>query len=193
MAGAMNQTGAAICEQAQSLLVVIDVQTRLMAAMNRESRDAVVGGAGQLLRAAGLLDIPVIISEQYPRGLGHTEPVVAEHKPAVCEVVEKTAFSVRGVEQFDKLLEMTGRRQIVLCGAEAHVCVLQSALMLCRDGYDVFVAADAVCSRATGNRDNALFRMQSAGAAITNVESVLFEWLGDSRHPAFKDVSAIIQ
>ena len=189
----MNQPTAAICRQDQSVLVVVDVQTRLMAAMQSDTRDRVVNSVKTLLRAASALDIPTVITEQYPRGLGHSEPTVLQNKPSVCEVLEKTSFSVCGVDRFNQLLAMSGRNQVVMCGVEAHVCILQSALQLHLAGIDVFVVADAVCSRTDANRENALARMQFAGITLASVESIVFEWLGDSKHPAFKDVSALIQ
>lgn len=188
----MKSTRADLCRQSQTLLLVVDVQTRFMAAMQRASRDAVIDGACRLMRAAGLLDIPTVITEQNPRALGHTEPALMASRPPVCECIEKTAFSVRGVPAFDHLLAMIDRKQVVICGVEAHVCVLQSALQLQRDGFAVFVAADAVCSRSTANRDSALARFTSAGVVVTNVESIIFEWLGDSTHPAFREVSALL-
>ncbi len=189
----MTASRANLCDKARSILVVVDVQTRLMAAMQAEQREAVIAGASRLMRAAGLLDVPRIISEQYPRGLGSTEPRLLKHTPPVFERIEKTAFSVSGVKEFDELLAMSARQQVVLCGAEAHVCVAQSALQLLSKGVEVFVAADAVCSRDNGNRDNALARMRSAGVIVSNVESILFEWLGDAKNPAFRDVSSLIQ
>jgi len=160
--------------------------------MQADERSAVIDGARRLMRAAGLLDIPTIIIEQYPRGLGHTEPALLAHRPPVCECIEKTAFSARGVKAFDELLAMSDRSQIVICGVETHVCVLQSALQLHRDGFGVFIAGDAVCSRNPANRDNALERMRDGGVVVSNIESIIFEWLGDSTHPAFREVSALL-
>ena len=188
----MKSNRADLCQQTHSLLLVVDVQTRFMAAMQLSGRDAVVDGANRLMRAAGMLDIPTIITEQYPRGLGHTEPALLANRPPVCECIEKTAFSVRGVPEFDSLLAMIDRKQVVICGVEAHVCVLQSALQLQRDGFAVFVAADAVCSRSPANRDTALARLTGAGVVVSNVESIIFEWLGDSTHSAFREVSGLL-
>ena len=163
-----------------------------MAAMQRAGRESVVEGARRLMCAAGLLDIPTIITEQYPHGLGHTEPALLANRPPICECIEKTSFSVRGVPAFDNLLAMADRKQVVICGVEAHVCVLQSALRLQRDGFAVFVAADAVCSRSQVNRDSALARFTGAGVVVSNVESIIYEWLGDSSHSAFREVSGLL-
>lgn len=188
----MKSTVADICRQPHSLLLVVDIQTRVIAAMPGTERDTVIAGSGRLMRAAGLLDIPTVITEQYPSGLGPTDPAVLKHSPPVCERIEKTAFSARGVKAFDQLLAMSDRSQVIICGVETHVCVLQSALRLQRDGFTVFVAADAVGSRSPANRDIALARMARAGVIVSNVESIICEWLGDSTHPAFREISALL-
>lgn len=173
-----------LVRSADSSLVVIDFQEKLAAAMS--AREAVLRAAGILVEAAGLLDIPVLVSEQYPRGLGPTVAELSEKLPASARRVEKTAFSACGC------LPLT-RGQVVLTGMEAHVCVLQTAFELRAGGREVFVVADAVCSRTEENSRNALERMAAAGIVITNVESVLFEWLRDSEHEHFRTISKLIR
>jgi nicotinamidase-related amidase len=175
---------AKLVRAADSALVLIDVQERLAAVM--PSREAVVRAAGILLEAAARLDVPVVLTEQYPKGLGATVAELAAKLPAAAARVEKTAFSACGALQLP-------RPQVVIAGMEAHVCVLQTALELAAAGREVFVAADAVCSRTETNYRNALARMESAGVVLTNTESVLFEWLRDAAHEQFRAVSKLIR
>jgi len=167
-----------------SSLVVIDVQEKLAAAM--AAREQVERAIAILLEAAGLLKVPVFVSEQYPKGLGHTVSELSTKLPATAQRVEKTAFSACGC------LPLT-RGQVVLAGMEAHVCVLQTAFELRAAGREVFVVADAVCSRTETNSRNALDRMAAAGIVITNMESVLFEWLGDAANEHFRTISKLIR
>lgn len=182
-----------LCDAAQSQLVVIDIQGRLAAAMAEDTRADVFRNTGILLQAAERLGIPQIATEQYPKGLGHTDPAVAEHFGESLKRVEKTCFACSGEAGFRELLQANQRRQVVLCGMEAHICVLQSAMALRATGYNVFVVEDAVCSRSHDNRRNALERMRAAGVKVTNTESVLFEWLRDAGHEHFRALSALIK
>ncbi len=167
-----------------STLVVIDLQERLAAAM--PARESVVRATGILLEAAGRLEIPVVVTEQYPQGLGATVSELAGKLPKGTHRIEKTCFSAGAA------LPLTGT-QVVLAGMEAHVCVLQTALELAAKGREVFVVADAVCSRMQNNYSNALARMQAAGVIVTSMESVLFEWLRDAKHEQFRALSKLIR
>jgi len=190
----MGTATALLCAAESSQLVVIDVQARLAAAMPAEARERVVKNTGILLQAARLLALPVIATEQYPKGLGNTEGAVAQHFPEQLSVVCKTCFASSGAAGFDATLDAhPGRHQVILAGMEAHVCVLQSAMELLGRGYQVFVVEDAVSSRNDAHRQNAMARLRQAGAIVTNTESVLFEWLRDAGHPQFKAVSALIK
>ncbi|MBL8294606.1 MAG: hydrolase [Bryobacterales bacterium] len=173
-----------ITRSADTTLVVIDIQERLAAVM--PDRDAVIRKAGILVEAATRLGVPVIVTEQYPKGLGPTVPEIAANLPAGAVRIEKTAFSA-----CDSLL--LTRSQVVIAGMEAHVCVLQTALELVAAGREVFVVADAVCSRTHVNSANALTRLQMAGVIVTNTESVVFEWLRDANHQHFRDLSKLIR
>ena len=175
---------AKLVRAADSALVVIDVQERLASAM--PSREAVVRAAGILLEAAARLDIPVWLTEQYPKGLGSTVAELAAKLPEGAARIEKTSFSACASLP-------PGRPQVVIAGMEAHVCVLQTALELAAAGREVFVAADAVCSRAAGNYENALARMERAGVIVTNTESVVFEWLRDATNEHFRPISKLIR
>lgn len=181
--------------QAQrSQLLLIDVQERLVPAM--QDSDGVVGACAFLALAAGHCSVPVLTSEQYPKGLGHTVPPVLEACTRAI-VVEKTAFSVAQEKKLlDKLRKKRSdqrRDQIIIGGVEAHVCVLQSALELSTSGFEVFVVADAISSRHIGSRDIALSRMAHAGVVPVTSEMVAFEWLGDAKAKAFKPISALVR
>jgi nicotinamidase-related amidase len=176
-----------------SVLVVIDVQERLAAAMDPHTRQAVLKNARILLHAAGCLGIPVLTTEQYPMGLGPTEAELLKMLPTGTPRLEKTCFSCACTESFSSALKATGRSQIVLAGMEAHVCVLQSALELRAAGRDVFVVEDACCSRKAEHHANAMHRLRSAQVVVTNTESVVFEWLRDARNDHFKAVSALLR
>lgn len=173
-----------------AVLVLVDVQERLASAMSR--RDEVVSGCLLLARAARILGIPVIVTRQYPRGLGE---VVPEFTPLVADavVVDKVAFDCMREPAFASALDASGRRQVVLVGMEAHICITQTALALLGEGYDVHVAADGVCSRRDRDRDGALDRLRAAGVVVTTVESVIYEALGEAGTPAFREVLALVK
>lgn len=177
----------------RSVLVVTDIQARLAAAMPPLQLARVLRNAGILLQATGRLDIPVIVTEQYPAGLGPTHEAITPFIPASAQRFEKTCFSACGAGGFFDALVRLQRTQVVLIGMEAHVCVLQTAAELAEKGLDVFVVEDAVCSRTHANRGNGLARMRDAGMAVSNTESVLFEWLRNARHEHFKSLSALIK
>jgi nicotinamidase-related amidase len=170
-----------------SVLLLIDLQERLMPAIR--DGDVVVARAVRLAEAARLLDVPVLITEQYPAGLGPTVPPLAGM--ANTTVLPKTAFSAAGDLALTALLP-AGTAEIVVAGCEAHVCVLQTVLGLISQGHRVLVAADAVGSRDPADRAVALDRARHHGAEIVTSEMVLFEWLRDSRHPKFRDVQKLL-
>jgi len=186
------QTRLSMADSDNSVLMVIDIQERLTTAMPAGVRDRVIEQVSVLLTAAESLSLPVIVTEQYPKGLGPTEADLKNLLPAGTPVVEKTRFSSAAVKEVSEFLSKSGRKQVFLAGMETHICVLQTALGLLEMGYDVFVIEDAVSSRAKGNQFNALQRLRLAGAVITNVESTMFEWLADASHPAFKKLSKLI-
>lgn len=181
-----------IANSKNSVLMVIDIQERLTTAMPPGVRDRVIEQVAILLTAAESLSVPVLVTEQYPKGLGHTEPLLQQKLPADTPVIEKTNFSSAKVDAVRDFLQNSQRKQVFLAGMETHICVLQTALDLLKQGYEVFVIEDAVSSRAKGNQFNALQRLRLAGAVITNVESLLFEWLGDASHPDFKTLAKLI-
>ncbi|MDF1535731.1 MAG: hydrolase [bacterium] len=173
-----------------AVLVIVDVQERLAKVMDR--REQVEGAIGVLIRVARLHDIPVVLTQQYTRGLGPTVKSLAGQLEGV-EHVEKIIFSCCGEEPFNKALDGLGRKKVILTGMEAHICVYQTALDLIDSGYSLHVPWDAVCSRSDGNRDAALRSMERAGAVITSSETVAFQILGKAGTPEFKEISALLR
>ncbi len=182
-----------LCEADNSQLVIVDVQQRLVAAIPAESLKLMTKNIALLLDTAAVLGIPMLCSEQSPAGLGSTVTAIAEHLPGDAEKIEKTCFSCAGSEVFQQRIENSGRRQIVLAGMESHVCILQSAVQLVQQGLEVFVVEDAVCSRKEIHHRNAMQRMRQAGVIVTNIESVIFEWMRDARHEYFRKISALLK
>ena len=175
-----------------SLLLVVDVQERLFAAMDAEHREEMVKNIKVLATAARRLGMLVQVSEQYPKGLGHTLPELRESLGAV-EPIAKIAFSCCGAEGFVTWLKATGARQVILTGIEAHVCVLMTALDLLAEGYEVHVVADATCSRRRENRQIALDQLRQAGAVVTSTETVLFQLLTAADTDDFRFLSRLIK
>jgi len=179
-----------LIQAARSVLVVIDIQERLCPVMDDPRR--VLFNAARLLKGAELLDVPVLCTEQYPKGLGPTMIDVRELLPEGA-VIEKTSFGSMGEPAFRDAMARNDRDQVVILGTEAHVCVLQTALGLREAGYAVFMVGDAVGSRRPESEQAALARARDAGCAIVTTEMVLFEWLGDKVNPRFKDVMTLVR
>lgn len=175
-----------------SVLVVIDIQDKLAKAMHAVLRERVIEQGRKLLTAANTLSIPVIVTEQYPRGLGHTEQALQQHFNDDVSVIEKTCFSCFESDSFKQVIESSQKRQIIITGMEAHICVLQTAIDLQQAGFSVFVVEDAIASRVESNKRNAIERLRQAGVIVSNTESVIFEWLGDAKHTHFKALSHLI-
>lgn len=173
-----------------ALLLIVDVQEKLLPAM--QDPEALTRRCRILLEGARALGVPVLVSEQYPRGLGHT---VGELKAVASDVpvFEKMTFSCVGHEGLLDAIEEVNRDQIVVAGIEAHICVLQTALDLIEQGAQVHVPADAVASRREDHCRIALERMRASGVVITTVESVLFEMLGIAGTEAFKTISRLVR
>jgi nicotinamidase-related amidase len=180
-----------LCKADSSQLLIIDIQQRLFDVMPKYDRQALSKNASILLKAANALSIPITLSEQYPKGLGDTIP---ELKQALDNTpCEKTSFSCCQSSSFEyNLVTEHKRPQIIICGMETHICVLQTAADLQTWGYDVYIVEDAVISRTEINKQNAIERMRSNRINITNTESVLFEWIRDASHPEFKMLSKLI-
>lgn len=171
---------------ATSLLAVIDVQERLLAAMPDAER--VVNRCFRLTEAARILGVGRVLTEQYPKGLGPTPAALAATLPPAAA---KLAFSCRGCGGFDVGL-VPGVTAVVLAGLETHVCIAQTALDLLAEGRGVFVAVDAVASRHALDHEIALRRLESAGAVLTTSEAVIFEWCRTAEHPRFQEVRRLV-
>lgn len=178
-------------DAALSQFVMIDVQDRLATAMPAEAMQAMLKNCSIIAQTAGMLGVAMIVTEQYPKGLGHTLPELSALMPNI-HPVEKTTFSCLAESRFTRQLTRD-HSQVILSGMEAHICVLQTALDLIEAGKQVFVVEDAVISRNPANKANALARMRDAGCVITNIESVVFEWLGAAEGEVFKTVSKLIR
>ena len=177
----------------RSALVVIDVQERLFPAMDSDHREEVMRNLKVLAAAAQRLELPTLATEQYPKGLGHTLPEMKAALPTGLEPIEKVAFSCWAVESFKSQLTASGKRQILLGGIEAHVCVLMSALDLLAAGYAVHVVADAVTSRTQANWRLAMDYLRQAGAVVTTTETALFQLLGQADSDAFRELARLIR
>jgi nicotinamidase-related amidase len=174
-------------DRGRAALVVIDVQEAFRKAL--PDFGAVAAASAKLVEGASAMGVPVIVTEQYPAGLGATVPEVVDHLPDGIEPVEKVCFSAAEAEGFD----LRGRDQALVCGIEAHVCVNQTVLDLLGEDVETHVASDAVGSRTAENRELGLHRMERAGAVLTSVETALFELLRGSDAPEFKRVQALVK
>ena len=171
----------------KAALLVVDVQEAFRKGV--PNFDQVAHGSAVLVEAAREVGLPILVTEQYPRGLGTTVPEVAEHLPEGHPRLEKLAFSAPAAEGFD----LAGRAQAIVCGIEAHVCVSHSVLDLLEQGVEVHVVTDAVGSRAPENRELGLRKAERAGAVLTSVETVLFELVREAGTPEFKRLQELVK
>lgn len=168
----------------EAVLVVVDVQE---AFRGYETFAAVAAASATLVEAARVLDVPTLVTEQYPKGLGHSVPELG--LPAGARVLEKSVFSAARADGFT----LEGRPQAILCGIEAHVCVAQTALDLLEQEVEVVLPVDAVGSRHPRDYEVGLRRLESAGAVITTVEAVLFELVERAGTPEFKAIQELVK
>lgn len=178
-----------LLERGKSQLLMVDVQERLLPAMSDPT--LVLKNGARLLEAARTLAVPVVVSEQYPAGLGRTVPELASLAPANA-VHEKVEFSCFANPALHAALAAPDR-QTVIFGIEAHVCVLQTAIEMALASHDVTIVVDAVGSRVADSKEIALRRMQDAGVRVATTEMVLFEWLRRAGTPEFKAISRLIR
>ena len=174
----------------KTALVIIDVQEKLSRVMHEKEK--LFENLQKLVKGVKLLNIPIIITEQNPNGLG---PTVSEIAPLLTDIrpVTKFSFSCCGEEPFLRQLEILNRKQVLLTGIETHVCVYQTAVDLIEAGYEVHTVIDCVSSRTPENKNLALDKMNSEGAKLTSVEIVLFELLRTAASPKFKELSKIVK
>lgn len=179
-----------VLKKDNSAMIVVDIQERLAVVMGEKER--VIANTKHLIEASRLLNVPLIVTEQYPKGLG---PTVPEIKGALLQYspIEKISFSCCGEPSFMSAVSEAGRKQIILMGMETHVCVLQTCIDLLKEGYYVHVVKDAICSRTVDNFSTAIEFMRDAGAVITCTETVLFQLLEKAGSEEFKAISKRIK
>lgn len=173
----------------ESLLVIIDVQGNLADAVC--DRENLLGNINRLAEAASCLNVPTLTTEQLPDKLGKTREELSDAL-AQTLVISKSSFGCCGEPRFIEALTESGKKQIILCGIETHICVLQTAIQLLKNGFEVFLVADAVSSRNPTNKHLALERARQYGAEIVVTESVLFEWMRDANHPEFRNIRKLL-
>ncbi|WP_416191215.1 isochorismatase family protein [Neisseria sp. CCUG12390] len=173
-----------------TLCIIVDIQERLLPALH--DAETMVERSRIVIQGLQALSVPLVVTEQYPKGLGKTVPAVQLLLGDDVPVFEKTRFSAV-TDEVVALLDEQQVQNVILIGAEAHVCMLQTVIDLLEHDLRVYVPFDCTTSRNPANKQNALDQMRDMGACVTNVESVLFQLLGDAKHPAFKTVSKLIQ
>ena len=171
-------------------LLIVDVQGKLADLMH--DKETLFKNICILIQSAKILDIPILWCQQVPSALGPTVPEITELLGG-CEPVNKSSFSCCGCEEFNSKLEELGRRQVLLCGIETHVCVYQSAVDLIEKDFEVDVIADAVSSRTQANREVGLDRLAEEGARLSSTELALFEILKSADHPQFKQIAKLVK
>jgi nicotinamidase-related amidase len=169
----------------QSCLIVIDIQERLVPAMQAPAR--VIRNTKTLMMAASRLGIPMLLTEQYPAGLGHIVPELQQFA-GNGKIFEKMHFSCMNEPAFAAEFKSLGRRQAAIVGMEAHICVMQTGVDLMEQGFEIFVVTDATASRTLESEKACLDRLSAAGAGIVTTEMVVFEWLGRAGTPEFKEL-----
>ncbi len=173
-----------------SALVVIDIQERLVPAMQAPART--IRNARLLLNAASKTGVPALLTEQYPKGLGHTIPEILQ-AAGDSKVLPKMHFSCMEDKDFNSAFRALGRRQAVLAGMEAHICVVQTAASLVEAGFDVFVVSDATASRTIESEQACLARLSAGGVSVVTTEMVVFEWLGEAGTQTFKEMLPLLK
>jgi nicotinamidase-related amidase len=179
-----------LLDRKRAALAVIDMQEGFRPVIT--GFDQTASRIALMVQACQLLRLPVIVTEQYPRGLGRTVEEIARHLPEGQEPIEKLSFSACGVQEFDTRLRERHIEQVMICGIEAHICVSQTAHDLLQNGFQVHLLSDAVSTRLAHNREVAINKMRQAGAIISSVETALFE-LCNAGTPEFKQMQALVK
>jgi nicotinamidase-related amidase len=175
-----------ILDKNNAALLIIDIQERLAVVMDK--KEMVVRNTLHLVELARMQNIPIVVTEQYPKGLGKTLPEIQSALPSYLPI-EKTAFNCCGEASFNGQMKRVGKKKIIVTGMETHICVLQTSLGLIKEGFDVHLVTDAVCSRTKANWRSGLELIRDAGGVVTNTETVLFQLLGVAGTPEFKAIS----
>ncbi|HEX8475425.1 MAG TPA: hydrolase [Pyrinomonadaceae bacterium] len=178
-------------ELSRAALVIIDVQDAFRSAISDFAELA--ARIALVAHAAQLLEMPLIVTEQYPKGLGQTAEEIRAVLPDGYETLEKTAFSSCGAREFVARLEATKARQVLVCGIEAHVCVNQTTHDLLARDYQVHLLSDCISARAAHNKQIGLAKMQQSGALVSSTEMALFELMRDAEHKQFKAIQKLIK
>jgi nicotinamidase-related amidase len=178
-------------ELTQAALAIIDMQEAFR--LRIANFDASSARIAMMTKAATLLNIPIVVTEQYPKGLGHTAPLIKEVLPQNTQIIEKTTFSSCGAQEFCSKLESARVKQILVCGIEAHICVNQTVHDLLASGYQVHLLTDCISSRNKRDRRAGLEKMQMSGAIPSSVEMALFEMMRDAKHEQFKAIQGLVK
>jgi nicotinamidase-related amidase len=179
-----------LLDRKRAALVVIDMQEAFRSVIADFAETA--SRIALTVQACKLLNLPIIVTEQYPKGLGRTVSEIVRHFPEGMEQIEKLSFSACGAQEFDTRLRERHVEQVMLCGIEAHVCVSQTALDLLQNGYQVHLLSDAVSTRLARNREVAINKLARAGAIISSIEMALFE-LCPAETAEFKQLQALVK
>jgi len=175
----------------QSVLTIIDMQDAFRSKIPHFAE--IAARIAIMVQGARLLGLPIVVTEQYPKGLGHTAPEIASVLPESVEIIEKTTFSSCGSEQFQTQLERAAAKQIIVCGIEAHICVNQTVHDLLAQSFQVHLLTDCIASRNLNDRKAATRKMQMSGALPCSIEMALFELMRDARHEQFKAIQGLIK
>ena len=170
--------------------VAVDYQEKFMPVI--AEREQLLANSGKLLKGMRILEIPLVVTTQYARGLGLTIPEIRTAAETE-KFFDKKSFSIYGDEAIQKHLETLGRKQVILCGIEAHICVLQSVIELAGAGYQPILVEDCISSRRLSDKSTAIMRARAEGAIVTTYESLLFELLESAEHAKFKQISNLVQ
>lgn len=173
----------------QSALLLIDIQERLMPVIHEKEK--VIEASNKLIEGMQILQVPILVTEQYPKGLGKTCPELS--LPGQADIIEKMCFSCMLSDEMGRQLEQLGSKHLIVAGVEAHICVLKTVLDALERGYEVHVVADAVSSRTQSNKQLALERMRQAGAYIVSTEMILFQLIDEAGTDQFKAISRLIR
>ncbi|MFQ5429608.1 MAG: isochorismatase family protein [Phycisphaerae bacterium] len=182
-----------VLETPLAALVIVDVQEKMLAAVRSDPPDDIIEKMLRLIAAARLLELPIVCTEQYPKGLGPTDSRVAAVLPGDVRPIVKMTCSCWRDAAFRAALQSTEREHIIVAGLETHVCIQQTVLDLIRVDYSVFVPIDAVGSRFLRDTETAHDRMRHAGAELSTTESLLFELIERCDHPRFKDILGLVK
>lgn len=180
-----------LLDKNQTVLVVVDLQEAFRSPIPDSA--LIIEKTSLAVRGFAILDVPIIVTEQYPKGLGRTVDEILLSLPETAEIIEKTTFSSCGANSFIEILKATNAKQIVLAGIEAHICVNQTAHDLLNEGYQVHLLQDCVSSRTTHDKHTGCEKMYRSGVIPSNVEMALFELMRDSKHEKFREIQALVK